>query len=99
MKVSLHFLMWLTAAAAAVCSWVVCAVDMGTPVAFLTLLLTLGCGLWGFIAFSPRGTVRNAYCSFCRKNYREVGPVIKERVTTEDWIAFIWERKADSETR
>jgi hypothetical protein len=36
---------------------------------------------------------------YLRKNYREVGPVIKERVSAEDWMAFIWERKADSETR
>jgi hypothetical protein len=36
---------------------------------------------------------------YLRKNYREVGPVTKERVSEEDWTAFIWERKADSETR
>lgn len=46
--------MWLMAAAATVCSWVVCAVDMGTATAFNTLLLTLGGAVWGFIAFSPR---------------------------------------------
>jgi len=37
--------------------------------------------------------------AYLRKNYREVGPVIKESVSEEEWTAFIWERKADSETR
>jgi hypothetical protein len=36
---------------------------------------------------------------YLRKNYRQVGSVVKETVSAEEWTAFIWERKANSETR
>jgi hypothetical protein len=36
---------------------------------------------------------------YLRKNYRPVRSVVKEEVSEEEWTAFIWERKGDSETR
>jgi hypothetical protein len=40
-----------------------------------------------------------SFGDYLRKNYRPVKSLVKEEVSEEEWTAFIWERKADSESR